>query len=453
MYDTGGRRLGELTIGVWGLGKMGLPLGLVLAEHGATVRGVDIDPDVVSCVNNGQSPIENEPEVPELVARHGGERLQATTHGTEAAEAADVLIILVPTVLDVQSNPNLDPVIAAATDIAAGLSPGDLVVLESTVPPGTTESALRERLETSGLDAGTEFGLAFCPERTSSGRVVRDLTESYPKVVGGVDGASTEAAADLYRQFNDPGVVEVEGATAAEAIKVFEGVYRDVNIALANELGIACEEWGLDADAVFDAANTQPFCNLHDPGIGVGGHCIPVYPHFVIDKTTETRLLQTARAVNREMPAHAVQLLRERLAGHDRSLKQARILVLGVAYRPGVNEIRYAPAVDAIDLLRDRGATVYAHDPVVPAEVIAGIGAETVGDVADVDGLNGIVLATGHQEYRELDFEALSDSMRTPVVVDGRRFFDPDRMTRFDYVAIGRARPDSHDVGSGFQDS
>lgn len=430
--------LSELTVGVWGLGKMGLPLACVLADHGATVRGVDIDSTIVEAVNDGKSPLDGEPGVPGLVKQYSGDRFVATTHGNRVADIVDVAIILVPTVLDDANEPDLAPVIAAAEDIATGLDPADLVVLESTAPPGTTDGVLRETLESSGHDAGDSFGLAFCPERTSSGQVVRDLTESYPKIIGGVDAESTAAAAGLYRQFNEPGVIEMDSATAAEAVKVFEGVYRDVNIALANELGKICVEWGLDADHVFDAANSQPYCEIHDPGIGVGGHCIPVYPHFVMNCASDARLVGTAREINEEMPRHAIDLLESRLTSHGRLLDTANVLLLGVAYRPGVDEVRYAPSLAAIEQLQQAGATVYAHDPVVADETIADAGATAVSDPLAVDELDGIVLATGHGEYRTLPLADLAAGMRTPVFVDGRRFFSAEELDSFDAVAIGR---------------
>lgn len=441
-YDPGAnderRSLSDLTVGVWGLGKMGMPLACVLADHGATVRGVDIDSTVVERVNEGIVPIENEPGMSDLLERYGGDRLEATDNGAVAAKEVDVAIVLVPTVLDDDHEPDMAPLVAAAEDIARGLEPGNLVVLESTVPPGTTSGLFRDRLESSGLQAGVDFGLAFCPERTSSGRVVRDLTESYPKIVGGIDEESTAAAAHLYRQFNEPGVVTMDGPTAAEAVKVFEGVYRDVNIALANELAKACAEWGLDAADVFDAANSQPYCDIHDPGVGVGGHCIPVYPHFVVDRASETPLVETARAVNDDMPAHTVGLLETKLAEHGIELSEARVLVLGLTYRPGVNELRYAPALDVIDHLLDASATVYAHDPLVDDETIEETGAIPIADPIDADEIDGVILTTGHETYDRLDTSDFEEILDAPVIIDGRDFFDAEQLATFDVTGVGR---------------
>jgi UDP-N-acetyl-D-mannosaminuronic acid dehydrogenase len=432
--------LNDVTVSVFGLGKMGLPLAAVLADRGATVIGVDIDPEVVSAVENGESPISNEPGLPDLVASYGGGRLSATTDAGAAVSKADIHILLVPTVVDDDHEPILDPVLSAAECIRAGVSAGDLVVLESTVPPGTTDELLVPAVtpDDRELAPGTDFGVAYCPERTSSGQVIEDLTQSYPKIVGGVDAASTQAAAAFYRAFNEPGVIETRSTTEAEAVKVFEGVYRDVNIALANELAKACEQWGIDAHEVFDAANTQPYCNIHDPGVGVGGHCIPVYPHFVTNQYAETPLIEAARAVNMSMPGHIVDRLDEKLAANGVDLAGASVLVLGITYRPGVEEFRYAPALDVIDLLLDAGADVSAHDPLLDSETIAESGAMPVEDPTAANGIDGIVLATGHQEYAGIDIAALRAAVDTPVFVDGRDFFDADRLSSFDYTAIGK---------------
>ncbi len=438
--DQSGFSLGNTTVSVFGLGKMGLPLAAVLADHGATVIGVDIDPKIVDAVEAGQSPVANEPGLSELVSDYGGSRLSATTDGENAVSEAGIHILLVPTVVDDDHEPILDPVLSAAEDIRAGISEGDLVVLESTVPPGTTDELLVPAVtpDNRDLTPGVDFSVAYCPERTSSGRVIKDLTESYPKIVGGIDAESTDTAAAFYRAFNKPGVIEMGSTTEAEAVKVFEGVYRDVNIALANELAKACEQWGIDSHTMFDAANTQPYCEIHDPGVGVGGHCIPVYPHFVTNQYSETPLLETARDVNLSMPAHTVDRLETKLASHGIELDDASVLVLGLTYRPGVNELRYAPSLDVIDLLRDAGSDVSAHDPLLDDETISELGATPVTEPTATTGIDGIVLVTGHEQYADLNIAALRDAVDTPVFVDGRAFFDADQLSTFDYAAVGK---------------
>jgi nucleotide sugar dehydrogenase len=433
--------LSGLTIAVYGLGKMGLPLASVMADSGASVVGVDIDESVVEQVNDGKCPIDGEPRVPELVATHAGDRLTATLDGVDASERADVMIVLVPTLVDDDGHPALDAIVDAARDISAGVSTGDLVILESTVPPGTTAGPFADALESeTELRAGADFGVAHCPERTSSGRVVADLTSSYPKIVGGTTSEATEGATEIYDVINEVGVHPLDSATAAEAVKVFEGVYRDVNIALANELGKACEEWGLDSKAVFDAANSQPYCEIHVPGVGVGGHCIPVYPHFVTNRASETPLVETARTVNLGMPTHTVDVLEALLAEEGREIEHARVLVLGLTYRAGVNELRYAPALDVLSELNDRDANLHAHDPLLSADRIQECGATPVADPEGNHQFDGVILATGHDEYHDLDLDALREQMRTPTLVDGRRFFDTDDVASFTAAVIGNGQ-------------
>lgn len=427
--------LSSITVAVFGLGKMGLPLAAVLADRGAIVTGVDIDETTVAAINDGRTPV-SEPNLQELLDEHVDSRLTATTDGYTAATDADVSIVLVPTLVNDEYEPDLDAVLAAAHTISGGVEYGDLVILESTVPPGTTSGAFTEAVEPDGLTAGVDFGVAHCPERTSSGRVIRDLTESYPKIVGGLTESCTAAAASFYRQFNDPGVIELPSATAAEAVKVFEGVYRDVNIALANELAKACEEWKLNAATVFEAANSQPYCEIHDPGVGVGGHCIPVYPHFVMNRADETPLLTMARKVNDGMPEHTVNIAESLLREEGISIDDAAILILGLTYRPGVKETRFAPAFDVIDILLNRGATVAAHDPLLSTNEIRETGATAVSNPIE-DRWDAIVLVTGHETYETLELDTLADAMRTPILVDGRNFFETEDVTSFTYACLG----------------
>ena len=410
---------GSAPVAVYGLGKMGLPLAAVFAERVGAVIGVDLDPEVVDTVNDGRSHVTGEPGLSEAVADAVDDgALRATTDGTAAAREAAVHLVIVPTLVEDSGNPDLSAVEAAVDAIASGLDPGDLVVLESTVPPGTCRDVVHPRLLEASDCQADAFGLAFCPERTASGSALADIRGTYPKIVGGIDHASTEAARQLYEAVTDNEVVPVADATTAECVKVFEGVYRDVNIALANELARLVDELDVDVLEAIEAANTQPYCDLHDPGAGVGGHCIPVYPHFLIGGCeTETPLLETARAVNDDMPSFVVDRLTAGLDAGGIDLSAASVAILGVTYRPGVDELRKAPAIPIAAQLRERGATVYAADPVcttmdaVPAEPVP------LAALQDLD-LDAVVLATGHDAFRDVDWAAFESL----VVVDGRQY-------------------------------
>ncbi len=428
---------GEVTIAVYGMGKMGLPLAAVFADHGAKVIGVDINEKVVEMINRGENHVKEEPGLDELVKRNvEAGRLRATTDGVKAAKEADVMIIIVPTLTDERGNIKLGPVYDVVEKISQGLERGDIVITEATMPPGTTESLI-PILEKSGLKLG-DFGLAHAPERTMTGTAIRDITGQYPKIIGASDEKTLEAVIGIYETINRKGVIPMSSIKAAEAVKVFEGVYRDVNIALANELAMWCEEHGLDALEVFRAANTQPYCHLHMPGAGVGGHCIPVYPWFVINlaKRTNPRLIKTAREINDSMPHHVAELTVKALNEAGRPLKGSNILVLGLTFRGGVREFMKVAARPIIQELKEWGAKVYAYDPLCTPEDAERFDAEWKEDFRDID---AIVITADHREFRELDLEKLAEEMRNRVIVDGRNVIEPEKAQEhgFIYFRVG----------------
>jgi UDP-N-acetyl-D-mannosaminuronic acid dehydrogenase len=411
---------GETPVAVYGLGKMGLPLAAVYADVTGNVVGADVDPDVVETVDRGDCHVEREPGLPELVSDlHDREALRAVAEPAEAAAEAAIHVLIVPTPITDDDEPDLSILRAATRSVAEGLSPGDVVVVECTVPPGTTDGLVRETLlEESGLEAG-EFGLAFCPERTSSGRALEDIRGAYPKVVGGVDAESRRVAKLVYGEINDEGVLPVSDATTAEAVKVFEGLYRDVNIALANELGQFADEIDIDVREAIETANTQPFCDIHDPGPGVGGHCIPFYPYFMIEPfETEAPLLRTAREVNDSMPEFTVRKLREEMNAEGTDLADASVLVLGLTYRPGVEEIRASPSLDIAERLTEAGADVYGVDPVLSAYDAFELTPLSLSDIYE-RAFDGVVMVTPHEEFDEIRWPEVGRPGGS-VVVDGR---------------------------------
>jgi UDP-N-acetyl-D-mannosaminuronic acid dehydrogenase len=424
---------GEVPVAVYGLGKMGLPIAGVFADAAGSVVGVDIDQETVDRINRGECPIEGEPGLPELIEETvAAESLVATTESRRAADAASLHVVIVPTTIHEDGQPDLSNLRTVVRDIADGIDPGDVVLVESTVPPRTSRAVVARLLGMeSDLSVG-EFGVAFCPERTSSGRALEDIRGAYPRVVGGVDDESARVAELVYGEITDNRIVRVSDATTAECVKVFEGVYRDVNIALANELARLADELGVSVNEAIDAANTQPFCDLHDPGIGVGGHCIPYYPHFLIEEVvTETPLLERARAVNEEMPTFAVRKLVERFLDRDVAPEDATVLLLGVAYRPGVAETGESPAIPAAETLDEIGATVLATDPVLDDLSMVDARDVPLDRVPELDP-DGIVLVTAHEAFDGIDWSAFDD----PVIVDGRAALDPDEIEH-DVYTIG----------------
>jgi UDP-N-acetyl-D-glucosamine dehydrogenase len=355
-----------MRIGIIGLGYVGLPLAVAFAEAGCEVMGLDVSAAKVEALNAGESYIE---DVPSSALAPLGERLQATTDYADLA-ACDAVIICVPTPLTDSREPDLTYLVDSATALAQVLRSGQLVVLESTTYPGTTRDRLLPILEGSGLTAGSDFHLAFSPERIDPGRT--DYTvKTTPKLVGGVTEASTERARQLYSQICDT-VVVLSSPEAAELSKLLENIFRSVNIALVNELAMLTDRMGIDVWEVVEAAATKPYGFMpFEPGPGMGGHCLPVDPFYLswrareFDMTTE--FIELAGKVNQQMPYHCVAKAQRALNEAGLSVKGARVAVLGVSYKPGVGDVRESPALKILDLLGELGAELRYHDPHVPA--------------------------------------------------------------------------------------
>ena len=356
-------------IAVVGAGYVGLPHAQTFAEAGKRVVLVEVLQDVVDAINRGESHIKDVPsERLKPLVESGA--ITATTDFAAVADA-DAIVIAVPTPLSPQREPDLSYVEAAGRSIAPHLRKGQLVVLESTTYPGTTRDVLQPALEKgSGLEAGADFHLAFAPERVDPGR--EDwTTKTTPKVVGGIDEASTEAAASLYLQAIDE-VHTVSTAEAAELTKLLENIFRSVNIALVNELAQLCDRMGIDVWEVVDAAATKPFGFMSfKPGPGLGGHCIPLDPYYLSWKAREfdfnTRFVELAGEINNNMPYFCRSVISQALNhGAQKSLRGSKILVLGVAYKSDIDDVRESPAEKILSLLRAGGAEVAYHDPHVP---------------------------------------------------------------------------------------
>ncbi len=311
-------------------------------------------------INEGRSHVEGEPGLDEAVASaHAAGRLRATLDGAAAAREADVVVLIVPVMLDDEQQPDYRYMDAAVASIAPGVHGGSVVIFETTLPVGDTRSRFTPRLEeASGLLAERDFFVAFSPERLYSGAALRNLA-TYPKLVGGIGPGSTDRAAAFYASVLDAEVVAMSSAEAAEFSKLADTTYRDVNIALANEFARYADRVGVDIQEVIEAANSQPYSHIHQPGIGVGGHCIPVYPHFLLSRAPEMELVELSRRVNDGQVGLAIRAIQKALGG----LEGVAVLVLGLTYREGVKELAYSRALPLIERLSFHGAIVSAWDP------------------------------------------------------------------------------------------
>jgi len=404
-------------IAIIGQGYVGLPLAVEFARVGFSVFGVDTDLDRVGALQAGQSYTPDLKNEDLSVLIHEG-RYEATADFS-VLERSDVVIICVPTPLRKSKDPDISFVIAAGTEVATRYHPGQLVVLESTTYPETTEGLLLPIFRGRGANVGEDFFLAFSPERIDPANPtfkVKDI----PKVVGGITPACTRLAAMLYSQIV-PRVCEVSSPKVAELAKLYENVFRNVNIALANEFALMCRRLGVSAKEVIDAAATKPFGFMpFYPGPGIGGHCIPVDPLYLSWKLRldgyESRFIALADEINRAMPSHVVDVTAEALNRQRRCLNGARILALGVAYKRGVGDIRESPALEILKRLREKGADVSYADPRVPSVVLDGAPLKAIEPNADaLAATNCALILTDHPEF---DYRQIVEL--APLVIDTR---------------------------------
>jgi nucleotide sugar dehydrogenase len=419
------------------LGKIGLPLAVQFAGKGHRVVGADVNERVVELVNAGVEPFPGEAEL-DIRLKQAVESglLSATTDTTAAVAQSDAVVVVVPLFVDAEGVPDFGWMDAATRAIAAGLRPGTLVSYETTLPVGTTRSRWAPMLaEGSDLTPGEDFHLVFSPERVLTGRVFADLRR-YPKLVGGIDEASAAHGVRFYQdvlEFDDRpdlnrpnGVWDLGSAEASELAKLAETTYRDVNIGLANQFARFADQAGIDVTKVIEACNTQPYSHIHQPGIAVGGHCIPIYPRMYLWNDPQATVVRSAREANAAMPGYAVDLL----AAAYGDLTDVAVLVLGAAYRGGVKETAFSGVFPTVEELAARGARPYVTDPMYSPEELAALGLPPHRG----EPVTAAVLQADHVEYREL---TASDLPEVRVLIDGRRTTDPARWEGVRRVVIG----------------
>jgi UDP-N-acetyl-D-glucosamine dehydrogenase len=407
----------DLTFGVIGLGYVGLPLAVEAARNGIRVIGFDVKDGLTRGINAGKSHIQDLTDA-DVAEQVGAGRLQATTDFARLSEC-DAISICVPTPLSKTRDPDVSFILAATQSVAGALRPGQLIVLESTTYPGTTRELLLPALEASGLEAGREFFLCFSPERVDPGNE-KWVTRNTPKVIGGVTPQCTHVGQAFYERFIET-MVPVSSAEAAELTKILENTFRAVNIGLVNETAIIADRLGVDVWEVIEAAATKPFGFMKfKPGPGLGGHCIPVDPHYLSWKMRtlnyKTRFIELASEINAEMPMFVVGKVRQALNASRKSVNGSTVLLLGVAYKPNIDDVRESPAMDIIRLLEADGAQVMYSDPYVPQVSENGHCLESVELTPQLlASVDATCIVTDHDAF---DYAAVIEHSR--VVVDAR---------------------------------
>lgn len=429
-----------MKIAVIALGKIGLPLAVQFASKGHDVVGVDVNPRTVELVNSAVEPFPGEAELQDRLAELvPAGRLRATTDYADAVPGADAVVLVVPLFVDAEARPDFGWMDAATRSLGEHITPGTLIAYETTLPVGTTRGRWKPLLEeVSGLTEGEDFHLVFSPERVLTGRVFADLRK-YPKLVGGLSEAGAAKAVEFYDAVLDfderpdlprpNGVWDLGSAEASELAKLAETTYRDVNIGLANQFARFAQKAGIDIYKVIDASNSQPYSHIHQPGIAVGGHCIPVYPRLYLWNDPDATVVRAAREANLGMPDYAVGMLE----GAFGALAGARVVVLGAAYRGGVKETAFSGVFDTVASLKARGAEVLVHDPLYTDDELLGYGFAPyhLGEPVDA-----AVVQADHAEYRSI---GPADLPGLRAFVDGRRVSSPDVWGDAVYRVIGRA--------------
>lgn len=420
---------------VIGSGYVGLPTAALFAEAGFQVMAVDIKPEVIEAVNSGVSPI-NEPGLQELISANvRAGRLKASLNEPVILSQAEAFIISVQTPIDENKKPNLSFLINALGDVSRVLKRGMLIIISSTIPPGTTMGLVKSMLESlSGLEVEEDFYLAYVPERIAPGRALKEFIES-PRLVGGVGPHSTKIAAELFRTVCKT-VIETNAAMA-EVAKLAENTFRDVNIAFANELALICEQYGVDVMEVIRLANTHPRVNIHMPGPGVGGPCLPKDPYLLIRQaeTAEHDMIKMARKINDYMPKHVVKLILKALKDVGKEIESCRIAILGTAYKADIDDSRLSPAEPIIRSLLDLGVNLVVYDPYCKE----GFGAQRASSLKEaINGTDCLVLLTDHKEFRSLNLMEVKMLMSNrPIIVDAKRFVNPLEAEKLGFIYYG----------------
>mgnify|MGYP003349532690 CR=1 FL=1 len=421
---------GKLKVCVIGIGRIGLPTALSFANSGLPTIGLDINSELVMSINSGVFPLKDEPGYGTIFENMIKEKkFTATTKIEEAVPQCDVILLSLPTPMDQNNVPNYSALKSVGKQLHNLLTPGSLVIVESTIEPGFVENELISIIEgdRSRLHAGNNFGIGVCPETANPGQILNDF-ERLPRLVGAIDDKIANIITKIYKHVFTVDLIPMPDCKTANAVKLTTNVFRDINIAFVNELAMLFEKLGIDIMKVLEAAKTKYNFQVHYPGAGVGGPCLPVnsYQMLNLAKSANSNLLkivEVSRRVNESMPEHVVSLLKEGFEESGKKLENANVLVLGVSYKPDVKDIQLTPAENVVKKLREAKANIKIYDPYFKSEHVFGI--KTENNLVDaLINIDAIMLVTAHKEFHDLEPTFLKSKMRTPIVVDTRGLID-----------------------------
>jgi nucleotide sugar dehydrogenase len=439
---------GKLNICVIGIGRIGLPTALSFANSGLPTIGIDINEKLVELINSGNFPLKDEPGYDIIFDKVINEKkFRATTNFSEGVNSSDVIILSLPTPMDEKNIPDYSALLSIAKKLHDEISDGKLIIIESTVEPGFIEKDFLDTFEGNDkkFTSGKNFGLGVCPETANPGQILNDF-ERLPRLVGAMDEHTQNLITKIYKHVFTVDLIPMPNCKTANAVKLTTNVFRDLNIAFVNELALIFEKAGIDIMTVLEAAKTKYNFQVHYPSAGVGGPCLPVNSYqminFAKNFTSKTfELVEDGRKINEKMPFHTVELLEDALNEINLPLSGSSILVLGISYKPDVKDIQLSPVEEIVNLLRKKGANILIHDPYFKNSEIFGI--KILDDfIPSLVNCDGLIIATAHKEFHNLDPIFLKSKMKNPVVIDSKNIIDQHLAKKHGliYRGIGRGK-------------
>ena len=439
-------QLGKLSICVIGIGRIGLPTALSFASSGLSTIGVDINEKLVNMINSGNFPLKDEPGYDVIFDKVITEKkFRATSNFSEGVNSSDVIVLSLPTPMDEKNIPNYSALLSVAQKLHDEMSDGKLIIIESTVEPGFVEKDFLEILEGTDKKSGKNFCLGVCPETANPGQILNDF-ERLPRLVGAMDDHTRNLITKIYKHVFTVDLIPMPNCKTANAVKLTTNVFRDLNIAFVNELALIFEKAEIDIMTVLEAAKTKYNFQVHYPSAGVGGPCLPVNSYqminFAKNFTSQTfELVENGRKINEKMPFHTIDLLEDALKEIKKPLSGSTILVLGLSYKPDVKDIQISPVEKIVEILKEKGVNILTYDPYFKDLEIFGI--KTLDDyVQNLENSDGLIIATAHKEFHNIDPVFLKNKMKHPVVIDSKNIIDQQlaKKAGLVYRGIGRGK-------------